>query len=242
MKKIPKTFLLFLIFSFCLSLSSNISANLGFCPVSTIQGDVNWPLEWDPDNPQEMNSGSSVDVNVIGRCGPFRWTVSGIGFSLAENQTQGEFNTLIADVTACGAAEIVVTDSCENEVVGYVRSTSGQWVLISEGECVLPGYGYSTGGHQYLTTGEYISGKGKQVETICKGYKSTAFFCEDNPCDGYTGGSFCSCPPELGQQRCLDFGVMPYDGGWPCAELGDGRHYVWCGCVRALQYYEWRCQ
>ena len=149
MKKIPKTPLLFLIFIFCLLISSNTSANLGFCPVSTLQGQVNWPLEWDPNNPQEMNSGSLVDVDVIGRCAPFSWSVSGVGFSLAESQTQGEFNTLIADETACGAAEIVVIDSCENEVAGYVRSTSGQWVLISEGECVLPGYSYPTGVDQY---------------------------------------------------------------------------------------------
>ncbi|MGD8301746.1 MAG: hypothetical protein PVI55_04960 [Desulfobacterales bacterium] len=207
-----------------------------------MQGDVKWPLEWDPNNPQEMNSGSSVEVNVIGRCAPFTWYVSDVGFSLAESQTQGEFNTLIADETACGAAEIVVADSCENEVAGYVRSTSGQWVLISEGECVLPGYGYPTWVDQYRRTGEHISGKGKQVESICKSYFSTRYFCEGNPCDGWTGSVFCRCPAELGQERCLGYTVLPYDGGWPCAELGDSRHYVWCGCVAALRYYEWQCQ
>jgi RHS repeat-associated protein len=81
-------------------------------------------LQFDPDNPDEIDQNSSIPINVIGGCPPYTWSVSGNGFSLIGN-------TLFADDTACGSATITVTDTCGNNITGYVRCTEGVWNLIS---------------------------------------------------------------------------------------------------------------
>ncbi len=66
MKTIPKTSFLLLIFIFCLLLNTHTSANLDNCPVPTMQGEVKWFFEWDPNNPDEMSPNTNVVLNVIG--------------------------------------------------------------------------------------------------------------------------------------------------------------------------------
>ena len=92
------------------------------------QYDLSWLFYWNPDNPQEIDRNSSVEISVIGGFPPYTWSVSGNGFSLSLNETEGSSNALIADSTACGAATIEVIDNYGVPVTGYVRCTAGQWV------------------------------------------------------------------------------------------------------------------
>lgn len=103
----------------------------------TFTGDHNYTENWhpelqfqyDPSNPDEIDRNSSISLNVIGGCSPYTWSVSGTGFTLDEEITTGLTNTLNADGAPCGSATITVTGCNETQVVGYVRSTSGKWVL-----------------------------------------------------------------------------------------------------------------
>jgi hypothetical protein len=101
--------------------------------IPTVTGDHNIPENWnpglqfDPSIPDEIAPNSSIPINVIEGCSPYTWSVSGNGFSLAESQTTGRTNTLIADDTACGTATIIVTGCSGPPVTGYVRCTVGQW-------------------------------------------------------------------------------------------------------------------
>lgn len=91
-----------------------------------INRDTNWfpPLQWNPNNPQEIDQDSSVTVAVIGCVSPYLWSVSGSGFSLSQGEADGLSNTLNADGTACGTATITVTDAQSETVTGYVRCTT----------------------------------------------------------------------------------------------------------------------
>ena len=57
-------------------------------------------------NPQTIGRNSEVTVGVFGGYPPFTWTVSGNGFSLADEETSERNNVLISSSTACGAASI----------------------------------------------------------------------------------------------------------------------------------------
>lgn len=80
----------------------------------------------------------SVIVAVTGLNTPFAWEVSGTGFSLEHEITKGLTNTLHADNTACGPATITVIGCDDTEITGYVRCTTGSWVLQSW-DCKIPG-------------------------------------------------------------------------------------------------------
>ncbi|MBW2005045.1 MAG: RHS domain-containing protein [Deltaproteobacteria bacterium] len=86
-------------------------------------------FQYNPNNPEDIDRNSTVEISVIGGTPPYTWSVSGKGFSLAETETQGLSNTLYADDTACRAATITVIDDCGQTATGYVRCTTGQWVL-----------------------------------------------------------------------------------------------------------------
>jgi hypothetical protein len=119
-----------------------------------------WELLWDPANPEEIGENSSVNISVIGGVSPYQWSVSGTGFWLSSDQTEGLSNTLNADDIACGSAEIKVTDGFGDIVIGYVRCLSGKWVSLGN-DCDYPGDG------TYTWTGFYtfyrIVGKYKQL-------------------------------------------------------------------------------
>lgn len=92
-------------------------------------------LQWDSNNPQEINRETSVTIRVTGGFPLYTWQVSGTGFSLNADQTYDAANTLIADSSACGIATISVTDAQDETVTGYVRCVTGQWVLVCYEEC-----------------------------------------------------------------------------------------------------------
>ncbi len=139
LRKFKTTFLLLPIFFFIHL--SNISAYgdscfQGFSTMpGSVQYDESWLLQWDPDNPDEIDRNSDVEIKVIGGIPPYTWSVSGNGFNLSQSQSNSVSNTLNSDGTACGAATITVTACDGTSVIGYVRCASGQWVLIENISC-----------------------------------------------------------------------------------------------------------
>jgi hypothetical protein len=126
-----RTAFLFLPFVFCLYLSGvSVADDSCFQGLSTIPGNVKYYFEWDPTNPQEIGRNSNVEIKVIGGIPQYNWSVSGNGFNLSQSQSNGISNILTADSTACGSATITVTDGCGGTTTGYVRCTSGDWVLL----------------------------------------------------------------------------------------------------------------
>lgn len=156
-----RTAFLFLPFVFCLCSSGvSVADDSCFQGLSTIPGNVqydeSWLLQWDPNNPEEMDRNSSVTISVIGGFPPYTWQVSGNGFSIPSS-TADRTNTLSADNTACGTTTITVTDSYGQITIDYVRCTSGRWGTVefigqsslveSTGglfECIIGGYKYHT--------------------------------------------------------------------------------------------------
>jgi hypothetical protein len=154
----------------------------------TVAGDYNYTDSWfsniqfDPGNPDEIDQNDAITISIIGGCSRYTWSVNGNGFSLAESQTTGLTNTLIADDTACGAATITVTGCGGQIVTGHVRCTAdSQWVLKGTG-CNSILEGYEANGFdlinvlQYYPTATY--GKYKQV--VHCNYQSTT---SDSGCD-----------------------------------------------------------
>jgi len=123
------------------------------------QYDPSWIYYWNPDNPEEIDRNSSVEISVIGGFPPYTWQVSGNGFSLSLNETEVPSNALYANETACGAATITVTDNYGVPVTGYVRCTTGGWCCCG---------GWTSGGNYHgCGPGEVvvISGKMKYEYT-----------------------------------------------------------------------------
>lgn len=87
-------------------------------------------MAWDYEtSEEEIDRENSVGIAITGLNGPFIWTVSGTGFTLEHETTEGLANTLHADETASGLATIIVTGCDGTIVTGYVRCSPGQWVL-----------------------------------------------------------------------------------------------------------------
>jgi len=120
---------------FCLSLNgfSEKPCRPPDCPpnISTIPGTVqysaDWVFEWDPGNPDVIDRNNSVSLNVIGGAPPYTWLVSGTGFTMENETTQGLSNQLFADSTAC-VATVTVSDSRGQSVSGDLRCNCGGWV------------------------------------------------------------------------------------------------------------------
>lgn len=104
-------------------------------------------LEWDDaESGDTVARSDSVTVAVTGTdvATPLEWTVSGTGFTLTKSTTTGLTNTLNAGASACGRADITVTDSCGNVVTGAVKCTTGGWQACSGS--VSPNMSYCSGG------------------------------------------------------------------------------------------------
>ena len=95
------------------------------------------PLAWDGDvSPEVMAPNSAVVIGVTGGGKyPYQWSVLGEGIQFQNGAkkitTTGNQVRLSALPLACGMAEITVTDGCTT-VVGYIRSTAGKWVMITD--------------------------------------------------------------------------------------------------------------
>jgi len=212
--KALKAFLLVLTIIFGVSLNG---FSVGPCPppydcpsnLSTIPGTVqipqNWHFKWDPNNPQTIADGSSVEVYVIGGEGPYSWAVSGhAGFGL--DQSTGLANELHNN-GACGTATITVTDARGIVVTGQVRSTkNSSWIQVGGlPNCALPGvpdiYLPAIGDDPYSMT-RTVGGK-RQTESyypigagrnFCEEPCNMAYYCDcDNAAYTAEGGGCTPC-------------------------------------------------
>ena len=272
--KSPKACFLTLIITFCLKISG---FSLGPClppndcppTLSTIQGTVqftpDWHFAWGPNNPQEMSrynpeGESAAGIYIIGGQGPYAWSVSGAGFSLADDQTQGQSNTLIADITACGSATITVNDSINSpRVEGSVRvKEDSEWVEITPPDCRVPGAPTYVGG-----LGDFairIDGKYRQTQSYTYTWSGNAKIypesegCLTEDCGGLCFSPGSNCDPDWGCTQCVKDPRVSNARcnvrvDWPyCLDCNydqdDGR---WsggmnCRCTVRLQLHEWGCK
>ena len=200
----------------------------GECPVPRSTTTDNWEypegwsFEWDPTNPEEIDSGCTIYISVIGGVSPYAWSVSGTGFWLSFNETEGSSNTLNAGDTACGSATIWVTDNFGDKVTGYVRGTNGQWVL--KAQC----------GNNSGWNCTYVEGNKKWT---------LSWWCgTGDPYYNHCGmDCLCLCTQYWGEIACSD---SPGGNCYPCwfvrATCGNPNNpnnYAW----PAYWYYEWSC-
>lgn len=144
--------------------------------------DPAWGLQWDPANPEEIQPGTTVTLNIIAN-NPItpqpgqpllRWSVSGEGFTI-EEFTTGYSNTLVAGPDICGSAEVTVSYYGGHDAVsGALRSPYGQWVLVDE--CSPNNYGIDGVGE---VTG--IHGQWKYEQDWC--FEDCSINCGGGPCE-----------------------------------------------------------
>jgi len=101
--------------------SSNVSIFEGNCCIYVT------PPTWYSGNPTVIAQDSQESVSVTDGQGPFTWAVTGSGYSMTSEETETGVNTLNSTASACGAANITVTDDCGNEVGGVLLGTVGTW-------------------------------------------------------------------------------------------------------------------
>lgn len=173
-----------------------------------------------------------IIIYTTGGCGPFSWTVSGSGFSLENNETEGNNNTLYASESSGGCATITVTDESGQEISIGIRSTNGAWTssgVYQVCEIQAPGTEYGTypDGKKY----QLISGCIKEVQWTLHNVKSTV------PCADlsdywlekcYSGnGASCSAG---GVNNCID------PRGYAMCVCYD---YIGCFAVDSFVVYHW---
>jgi hypothetical protein len=185
------------------------------CECPTVTANVTYPEGWflayDPENAETIEPGTNETINIFGCRPPFTWWVSGNGFDLEWYETEGLFNSFIAGATACGAAEIIVTDKYGESVTGYMRSTTGRWI-----ECYNSGLIAGCSGSQ--------CGGAYELE----GHKITYTTCR--PGWGGDGLSYeCYCSHDgWGGVRTPTIEDVPYDCGTYVNLIGMRLHYWGC--------------
>lgn len=202
-----------------------------------------YAVAWDYEHSeQEIGRESSVDVCVAANNTPLAWTVSGTGFSLEHEETEGVGNILHANETACGPAKITVIGCDGQSATGYVRCTTGQWANRTNG-CIMDGAGATYLGN---TAWELIRGKYKQRQRFESWYGLGSVgeeSCGNVDC-GAMGAPNCV--------SCLDLNVAvmwpdAHDcGNWCRGQAGCGPYPPgWDGgyCIRNMycNYDEWTC-
>ena len=258
-----KIYLFMLMLVFCSYFSSVALA--GVCDelgksggVQTFPGNFNvppdWrapesPVQWAPGNQEVINRNGSLVVSVIDGAHPYNWSVSGTGFSLEHDETEGLSNTLNADDTACGAAEITVTDndgSSETSAKGYVReegSGASKWYEIPIiVPCPIPGPAMEIDGWNNMTR---TQGKYRifQSYASCTSFPSTkAETCEEANNHPWCGSQFPEGQCIDLESTCKNKGRVLF-GEWCCTyneEGTGGTNYL----VKTPYYhiYEWGCR
>ncbi len=110
------------------------------CKEEDCEGCNDSAIAWDAStSAHTIARNNSVTVAItdsLGIGGPYSWSVSGTGFTLDNAITVGLSNTLNASGSACGMAEITVIGCGGTEIKGYVRCTTGQWVLDTASFCL----------------------------------------------------------------------------------------------------------
>jgi len=188
-------------------------------------------LQYDPNNPQEIDGETPITLSIIGGISPYIWNVSGYGFTLSQDETYGLYNTLDADSTACGTATITVTDAQNETVTGYVRCTTGKWSDWNSSRrrlayCSNP---WVNTCNEDSHTRTLIVGKSKWTFGSFHGY-----FCTDSPdCFVWTEPGMPTPEPPCGSPYgCWDGGTCP-----TCAPIGRPHPFF-----EVCDYSEWQCE
>jgi hypothetical protein len=195
------------------------------------------PATFDPD--------SFATVAVEGNLPPFSWSVSGSGFEL--ELAEGAVNTLEAYEDACGTAEITVSDSAGNTLIGYVRCSNGGWGESIDG-CIVSGENadscFSAGGGSGWGGGTFIviQGKYKQTQVISGSSHFEWEECPSERCSNYCATAS-QCDPGLGCEPCLfkDKNEIPCINAGYAGSSCPNACRAWCSCNKQLYYQEWQC-
>ena len=201
--------------------------------------DYVYVIAWDYDtSAAEIARNGNENIYVTANNTPLTWTVSGTGFTLRDEITQGYDNVLYADETACGSATITVTGCDEQSATGYVRCTEGQWVVKAQGAgpCAAP----------------YLTGAATGYETPCGAYiiKGNKKYFEEKQRLGQCSPYSAPC-----YEGCGWHGITSYNCGLSCGTWGNVGMSFFEGCsckcdpydhyyemyVKAWRYYEWEC-
>ena len=211
-------------------------------PVWVLKCENVYPMTWDTDlSGTTIIQNGSCAVAILGGFGPYKWAVSGTGFSMqtASTPIDGRTNVLLADGTACGVAIVTVTDNCGNTVTGDVRCTTGAWVEISENtNCVYGGEetSYSCRG-TFVTSDHTREGTRYKCMSTYVSYIIHSANCGDcySPC---TYGTCRTCEPcVIGR---IDY-CYPMTGEFPCGVHPGVPGYTYCFCESGFTCHEWRC-
>ena len=235
--KIPKIVLMILMSFFCLHFIGLTVADEcwdGEGGGPTFTGNHNYPSSWfpefqyDPNNPDEIYRNSSVGISVIGGFPPYTWEVSGTGFSIPISTTD-RTNTLSADNTACGTGTITVTDNHGVPVTGYVRNTTGVWVLKASGTCEMSGTGTEIYSGPSYWDYALVQGNKKQYQRTGR----SSIYNYAGPCPAN------ECLTNGGPYECVGNGDHPI----PCEDAPTDTlpNRVHCNYPQILWYYEWEC-
>lgn len=204
-------------------------------------------MAWDYETSAEtIDREDSVTVAITGLNKPFTWSVSGTGFSLEHETTEGLTNTLYADDTACGSATITVTGCDDTETTGYVRCTIGQWTALADG-CMLSGTADTHVWSEPASrlTMEKTEGKYHQIDKV-----KISGGVGVGGCDAADCSVFCNVTGCIGCINCLtiEFCSHVILGGNPavqckpwCCGFFDCVDIGYCFCTQSHQYKEWIC-
>ena len=116
-------------------------------PTGNIEGDINTcfpcdsdfpPFGPDPDNPQTIAGGDTVEVAVLGGVGPYIWVLLE-GDCLSPADGVGLSISVSADPGGCCSGEYLVTDACGNTCLVGLRGIGGSWVLQNYTTCMISG-------------------------------------------------------------------------------------------------------
>lgn len=183
-------------------------------------------------------------------CPTYYWSVSGTGFHFdningpTTATTDEDLQTLElwADNSACGAAEIKVTD-CNNETKGYVRCTTGEWSSLGN-VCVAPGP------HDTVDIICFSRTEGRYKQDQCYGHSTHTGYtaCGDLDCSSHCFESGCT---SYGCNQCvtLDCSAMSEnyvschgENSLCCSYyLSCSYASAGCKCTNYLHAYEWVC-
>lgn len=191
-------------------------------------------MTWDDSTSADtIAQSSSVSVAVNDGLGPYSWSVSGVGFTLGSTQTGGGQNTLVSDASACGTATITVTDTCGGSTTGYVRCTTGQWVL-KDNTCPIPGP---------ATDGDWTRVEGKDKVIITVAGKWWHNYGDNLDCMTKCGVHAYGCNECITSWTCSDWSAAYVNcKSWECiqAQCASG-FYGYCMGVSLMNHYEWEC-
>ncbi|MCK5644374.1 MAG: hypothetical protein KAJ19_26480 [Gammaproteobacteria bacterium] len=216
------------------------------CGCITLESNCGKPPVWDRNNSATtVVPNDTCVVTVEGGLAPYSWSVSGTGFSFAESQTSTGTNTLTSGADACGTAVITVS-TASGDIVGYVRSTVGQWANQTNG-CIIPGAWTSKAAEGFSKYWFYrVEDQYRQSQQVWSWYgigtpgPPPEWSCADVDCVSKGDPNCVDCL----EWSCTDFNP-DWDncGGWccgtgfGCAESAGG----YCMKNTYLYYEEWIC-